>query len=51
MHDFLELTAKDNHKFLAYLSQPKDKPKAGIVILQEIFGVNNHIREGADLYA
>ena len=51
MHDFLELTAKDNHKFLAYLSQPKDKPKAGIVILQEIFGVNKHIREVVDLYA
>ena len=51
MHDFLELTAIDNHKFLAYLSQPKDKPKAGIVVLQEIFGVNKHIREVADLYA
>ena len=45
MNDFLELTAKDNYKFSAYLSQPKDKPKAGIVILQEIFGVNKHIKK------
>ena len=51
MNSVLELTARDNHKFSAYLAQPKEKPRAGLVILQEIFGVNNHIREVTDLFA
>ena len=51
MNSILELTARDNHKFSAYLAQPKEKPRAGLVILQEIFGVNNHIREVTDLFA
>jgi len=38
MNSVLELTARDNHKFSAYLAQPKEKPRAGLVILQEIFG-------------
>ena len=51
MNDFLELTASDNHKFSAFLAQPKKKPKAGIVILQEIFGVNKHIQEVTDFFS
>ena len=51
MNSVLELTARDNHKFSAFLAQPKEKPRAGLVILQEIFGVNNHIREVTDLFA
>ena len=51
MNSFLELTASDNHKFSAYLAQPRDKPKAGLVILQEIFGVNIHIQEVTDLFS
>ena len=51
MNEILEMTAKDNHQFSAYISQPSGKPKAGIVIIQEIFGINAHIREVADLYA
>ena len=51
MNSVLELTARDNHKFSAYLAQPKEKPRAGLIILQEIFGVNNHIREVTDLFA
>ncbi len=51
MSNFLELLAEDNHKFSAYISHPKGKPKAGLVILQEIFGVNNHIKEVTDLFA
>ena len=33
MHDFLELTAKDNHNFMAYLAQPKDRPIAKVKIV------------------
>ena len=51
MNQIIEITAKDNHEFSAYISQPPGKPKAGIVIIQEIFGVNAHIREITDLYA
>ena len=51
MGDFLELKAEDNNTFSAYISQPLEKPIAGLVILQEIFGVNTHIKEVTDLYA
>ena len=50
MNELIEITAKDNHRFSAYISQPSGKPKAGIVIIQEIFGVN-HTLEVTDLYA
>ena len=51
MGEFLELKSADNKKFSAYISQPLEKPIAGLVILQEIFGVNTHIKEVTDLYA
>ena len=51
MGEFLELKAKDNNVLSAYISQPSKKPLAGLVILQEIFGVNTHIKEVTDLYA
>ena len=51
MNELIEIIAKDSHRFSAYISQPSGKPKAGIVIIQEIFGVNAHIKEVTDLYA
>lgn len=47
----LTLTASDGHKFAAYLAQPAGRPKGGVVVIQEIFGVNSHIRAVADGYA
>jgi carboxymethylenebutenolidase len=35
----------------AYLAEPTGKPKGGLVIIQEIFGVNTHIRGVADHFA
>jgi carboxymethylenebutenolidase len=35
----------------AYLAQPQGKPKGGIVVIQEIFGVNEHIRQVTDRFA
>lgn len=35
----------------AYLAKPEGKPKGGIVVIQEIFGVNDHIRSVADRLA
>lgn len=35
----------------AYLAKPAGKPKGGIVVIQEIFGVNDHVRRVADGFA
>ncbi|QCB47405.1 dienelactone hydrolase family protein [Hydrogenophaga sp. PAMC20947] len=45
------LTAADGFSFPAYVAEPAGSPKGGIVLLQEIFGVNSHIRAVADSYA
>ena len=46
-----QLTASDGFELGAYEAMPQGKPKAAIVVIQEIFGVNTHIREVADGYA
>jgi len=51
MGEHVVLTAADGHKLDAYVSRPESKPKAGLVVLQEIFGVNAHIRSVADGFA
>ena len=51
MGKHIELTASDGHKFAAYRADPAGKPKGGIVVVQEAFGVNAHIREMADKFA
>jgi carboxymethylenebutenolidase len=51
MGQFIDLTAKDGFGFPAYVAEPAGKPKGAIVVVQEIFGVNSHIRSVADGYA
>jgi carboxymethylenebutenolidase len=51
MGQTIELTSADGFKFPAYVAQPHGKAKGGLVVLQEIFGVNSHIRSVADGYA
>ncbi len=34
-----------------YLAKPAGVPKGAVVVLQEIFGANQHIRADADKYA
>jgi carboxymethylenebutenolidase len=51
MGDWIELTAKDGHKLKAYEAPPSGQGKGAVVLLQEIFGVNGHIRGVADNYA
>jgi carboxymethylenebutenolidase len=41
----------DGKEFAAYLALPKAQPAPGIVLLQEIFGVNEVMRDIADWYA
>jgi carboxymethylenebutenolidase len=51
MSEWLQLTASDGHIFDAYIAKPEREPIAGLIVLQEIFGVNAHIRSVADSYA
>ena len=51
MGTFVDLKAEDGFTFPAYVAQPAGKPRAGVVVLQEIFGVNAHIQSVADGYA
>jgi carboxymethylenebutenolidase len=51
MGKFIDLTSTDGFVFPAYVAQPSGQPKGGVVVLQEIFGVNSHIRSVADGYA
>ncbi len=45
------LIAEDGQELGAYVARPEGVPLAGLVVVQEIFGVNAHIREVADGYA
>jgi len=51
MGETITLTCKDGAQISAYVAHPQGKPKGGMVVLQEIFGVNHHIRAVADKYA
>ena len=51
MGQFIDLTAADGQKIPAYVAKPEGQPKGAVVVVQEIFGVNAHIREVADGYA
>jgi carboxymethylenebutenolidase len=45
------LRAADAQELGAYVAWPEGEPVAGLVVLQEIFGVNQHIRHVTDAYA
>ena len=51
MGKMIELTAADGHKLGAYRADPAGKPRGALVVIQEIFGVNSHIKQVADGYA
>ncbi len=51
MGERITLTAADGHVLGAYVARPAGEPQAGLVVVQEIFGVNEHIRSVADGYA
>ncbi len=51
MSKTIELAASDAHRLQAYVAMPGGTPRAGLVVVQEIFGVNAHIRAVADGYA
>jgi carboxymethylenebutenolidase len=51
MSAYVKLKAADGHELGAYVVHPAGEPVAGLVVVQEIFGVNRHIRLVADDYA
>jgi carboxymethylenebutenolidase len=48
---YITVKAKDGGSFRAYLATPEKGSGPGIVLLQEIFGINAYIRSVADDYA
>jgi carboxymethylenebutenolidase len=46
-----QIKASDGHQLDAYVAEPTGKPRGLVVVVQEIFGVNSHIRSVADGYA
>lgn len=51
MGNIIELTAGDGHTLSAYEARPAGTAKGAVVVIQEIFGVNSHIRAVTDGYA
>src|SRR5690349_564593 len=47
----MQLQAADGHRLDAFVAQPQGTPRGALVVLQEIFGVNSHIRGVAQGYA
>jgi len=47
----VKLTTSDNHTLGAYRADPSGTPKGGVVVIQEIFGVNHHVRAMCDRFA
>lgn len=51
MSEHVKLRASDGHELDAYVSRPQGEPIAGLVVIQEAFGVNSHIRSVTDGFA
>jgi carboxymethylenebutenolidase len=51
MSDSVTLRASDGHSFSAYVARPAGELIAGLIVVQQIFGVNAHIRSVADGWA
>jgi carboxymethylenebutenolidase len=51
MGEMLTLTAEDGHRLAAYRATPAGQPRGRLVVIQEIFGVNSHIKKVCDGFA
>jgi carboxymethylenebutenolidase len=51
MGHWVDLTAADGFRLSAYRADPDGAPRGALVVAQEIFGVNSHIRSVCDGYA
>jgi carboxymethylenebutenolidase len=51
MGQFTTIMARDGHEFQAWLAAPPGRARGALLVLQEIFGVNSHIRKVTDGFA
>jgi carboxymethylenebutenolidase len=51
MGQFTTIMARDGHEFQAWLAAPPARPRGALLVLQEIFGINSHVRNVADGFA
>ncbi|HEV8307596.1 MAG TPA: dienelactone hydrolase family protein [Methylomirabilota bacterium] len=51
MGEMITLTAEDGHRLAAYRAAPPGASRGGLVVVQEIFGVNSHIKRTCDGFA
>jgi carboxymethylenebutenolidase len=51
MTAMMQLTARDGHTLDAYVAQPATTIRSGLVIAQEMYGVNAYLRSVCDFYA
>ena len=51
MGSLIKMTARDGTEISVYEAQPVGEKRGALIILQEIFGLNSHIRSVCDLYA
>jgi carboxymethylenebutenolidase len=51
MGEYSTIMARDGHEFQAWLAAPPGRARGAVVVIQEIFGVNSHIRKVTDGFA
>jgi carboxymethylenebutenolidase len=51
MGENIVLTAADGHRLAAYRARPDGTPRGGLVVIQEVFGLTDHIRRVTDGFA
>ena len=51
MSEWVELISSDNNELAGYVVRPKGEPKGGLVVVQEIFGVNKNVQSTAEDWA
>jgi carboxymethylenebutenolidase len=49
--EFLTLSVDDGTSMRAYVARPEGAPRAGLIVFQEIFGINEHIRDVTERFA
>jgi carboxymethylenebutenolidase len=47
----IDIATTDGHKLTGYLAEPEGEPAGALVVIQEIFGINSHIRNVTDAFA
>ena len=49
--DMIRLTAQDGHQLDAYVARPPGRARGGVVVVQEMYGLNAYLRSVCEFYA